>query len=478
MEEKLPHILQEILNALPGLRYQMALVVLFILVIVADLLKNAFVRKILPVVVGIGLIISLSLIDIQDNTLLTDLAGVGFYEPYLNYLFGGLVILLLVFDQVLMKRIRVGEYYSILLATLIGLSFILMSRSFLMLYLAIETVSICSYILTAFKFNKRSSEGALKYILFGAFSSALMLYGISLLYGLTGSLEFQEVFTHKVLTFNVLAQVGLFLTLGGIFFKLSAVPFHIWTPDVYESAPIPVAVFFSIAPKGAVLYILLTWKSYLETNESFIALICLVAIASIFYGNLSALRQSSLKRMLAYSSIAHAGFLLITALASPTSHFYFYLTIYLFMNLVAFGLAAWLESVEGDDRMARFSGVGLQIPLVGVIATIAMISLGGLPITAGFNAKLLIFIDLWNAYSLSSSNWLLLLFALGLVNIVISLFYYLRVPYFMFFGKEMPISFTLTHAQKVFLVLLSFPLLLFFFKPDWLLALIDWLNKS
>lgn len=480
MDKLLQYIKQglpEILNGLPALGYEMGLTCLFLLVVVWDLAKGKFFKKSLLSVVTGGLVLNYLLFSgYNQNVALDVIEGIGSHHPYLKLLFVVLSLLILLYDQLLNKIDRVGEYYAILVAILIGLSFILMAKNFLVLYLAIEAVSICSYILVAFKFDKKSSEGSLKYILFGAFSSALMLYGISLLYGLSGSLTFAEVFVHQAINEELIGKLALLLTLIGIFFKISAVPFHIWTPDVYESAPTTIASYLSVAPKAAVVYILSNFVEHLKGNEFFLIILSVVAIASILFGNLSALRQTSFKRMLAYSSIAHAGFLLIAVVASPKDHLHFYLTIYLFMNVAAFGLASWLESVATNDSLQSFNGFGLKHPFIGVVAVIVMISLAGLPITAGFNAKLLIFIDLWGSYSSSGSIWLLALFAVGLVNVVVSLFYYLKAPYFMFFSKVEALNVNLTYAQRIYFGLLSFPLLLFFFKPDWLLTFINWLS--
>ena len=298
-----------------------------------------------------------------------------------------------------------------------------------------------------------------------------------MLYGISHHLDFESVFTNSAIQTNILGQIGVIFTLGGLLFKLAAVPFHIWVPDVYESAPTPIVTFFSIAPKAAVVYLLSNWLEYFtENNAFFISVLAIVAILSIMIGNLSALRQQSLKRMLGYSSIAHAGFLLIAVISSTKETLFFYLVIYLFMNTIAFALANWQESISRQDKISLYRGLGLKYPFIGVVTLITMISLAGLPLTAGFNAKLLVFADLWGNYSHSTNYLLILLLVIGLINVVISLYYYLRLPYVMFFRQGENINIQISLMQKIFFSVFTIPLLVFFFKPDWLFLLISWLG--
>ncbi|MDZ7933864.1 MAG: NADH-quinone oxidoreductase subunit N [Emticicia sp.] len=210
----------------------------------------------------------------------------------------------------------VGEFYAIFMALVWGLFIMTMTTNWLMLYVSLEMVSICSYILVVFNKGKANSEAGIKYLLFGATSSAIMLYGISLLYGMTGTLNFvgQEFATFLGQNPTWIAQIAIFMAVGGLLFKLSAVPFHSWTPDVYEATPTPIVAFLSIAPKAAVVLVLIRLFSSLSID--FRMIMAVVIMASITIGNFSALWQTNTKRMLGYSTIAHAGFMLVGLLAT------------------------------------------------------------------------------------------------------------------------------------------------------------------
>jgi len=373
------------------------------------------------------------------------------------------------------------DWLPIFLALLLGLYLMAMSVNLLAIYLSIELVSLSSYLLTALARDRKASEGGIKYLLFGAVSSAIMLYGMSLLYGLTGTLDLTSSVVEAELAKNSLYVVYLagILTLSGIFFKLSLVPFHVWTPDTYDAAPTPIAAFFSVGPKAAALLVLMRVLTALPTN--FQTPLAVVALASITLGNLSALWQTDAKRLLAYSSIAHAGFLLVGIVAFNETGFEaatFYIATYLFINLAAFLLIDLLAQQRGGSlTLQEFSGLGTTQPLISVVLTLIMIALAGLPPTVGFTAKLLAFSALLEAYQTSANGWLLALFGIGLLNVVISLFFYLRIPLLLFFrpapGGSSPLV-ALTRSQFILGALLALPVVAFFFKPEWLL---QWIEK-
>lgn len=388
------------------------------------------------------------------------------------------------------------EWYSLLLAMLIGLFLMTISVNLLSIYLSIELVSICSYLLTALTAERKASEGGLKYLLFGAVSSAIMLYGMSLLYGITGTLDLTtEAFGMELAhQDSAVVIVAMLLTLAGLLFKLAGVPFHIWTPDAYEAAPIPVAAFFSVAPKAAAILVLMRLVTVLPAELSTADMIlgastaslqtplAVLALAGILIGNLSALRQTNAKRLLAYSTIAHAGFLLVGVVAFNQAGFeavFFYISTYLFISLAAFFLidllARRVNQEESVDRftLSRLTGLGAKFPFIAVALTVVMLALTGLPPTVGFTAKLLAFSALFDAYQHSSDNWLLALFVLGLLNALISLVYYLKIPFLLFFRatpesnridtSELPVSVLLLT------LVLVIPIIGLFVKPDWLL---------
>ncbi|MBO0936275.1 NADH-quinone oxidoreductase subunit N [Fibrella sp. HMF5335] len=370
------------------------------------------------------------------------------------------------------------EWYVLLVGMVLGLYLLTMAVNLLVIYLSIELVSIASYLLTGLVADRKAAEGGLKYLLFGAVSSAIMLYGMSLLYGLTGTLDVtSDGFAGLLAQGGPVALVAGLLTLAGVLFKLSAVPFHIWTPDAYEAAPIPVAAFFSIGPKAAALLVLMRLLSAGPSAEMQTPL-AVVALAGILLGNLSALRQTDAKRLLAYSTIAQAGFLLVGVVALNESGFEaatFYVATYLFITLAAFFLIDALAP-NGSLRIADFAGRFSAAPLLGVCLTVVMLALTGLPPTVGFTAKLLSFSALFEAYQTTGNPWLIWLYGIGLANVVVSLFYYLRIPFLLIF-RPVPAGavlqpIRLTAGQWVALAITVPPVVLLFLKPDWLLRLI------
>ena len=391
------------------------------------------------------------------------------------------------------------EWYSILVAMTLGLFLMTLSVNLLSIYLSIELVSICSYLLTALSADRKASEGGIKYLLFGAISSAIMLYGMSLLYGMTGTLDLTaDAFGVELARQDAaVAAVAVLLTLAGLLFKLAGVPFHVWTPDAYEAAPVPVAAFFSVAPKAAAVLVLMRIITALplEVPDGAAAMegataivlqtpLAVLALAGILIGNLSALRQPDAKRLLAYSTIAHAGFLLVGVVALSEAGFeavLFYAGTYAFISLAAFFLIDLLARSNGSTlTISQFAGLGAKQPLLAVALTIIMLALTGLPPTVGFTAKLLTFSALYDAYQRSGDPWLLTLFALGLLNALISLVYYLKIPFLLFFRSapipaESTVAIKLPTAAVWLSVGLVVPVVGLFLKPDWLLGLIaDW----
>jgi NADH-quinone oxidoreductase subunit N len=383
------------------------------------------------------------------------------------------------------------EWYSLLLAMTLGLFLMTMSVNLLSIYLSIELVSICSYLLTALTTTRKASEGGMKYLLFGSVSSAIMLYGMSLLYGMTGTLDLTaEAFALGMVQQDiVVVAVAGVLTLAGLLFKLAGVPFHVWTPDAYDAAPIPVAAFFSVAPKAAGLLVLMRVVTALPavapTGGATAAVLqtplAVLALAGILIGNLSALWQTDAKRLLAYSAIAQAGFLLVGVVALSDAGFeaaVFYAATYLFISLASFFLVDLLARSTGRDTLTitDFAGLGARQPVLSIALMIVMLALTGLPPTVGFTAKLLSFSALFDTYQRTGNGWLLALFGLGLLNALISLAYYIKIPFFLFFRTVSAETVTVPLPKPaVWLAVgLVVPVLLLFVKPDWLLEWFVW----
>ncbi len=415
-----------------------------------------------------------------DRMLVLDLKAVVF-----KFLIVLSTILLLAHIYVTKKEL-VAEFYPILISMVIGLCLMTMSVNLLMIYLSIEIVSVSSYILTTIDKTRKSTESGLKYILFGASASAVMLYGMSLLYGMTGTLDITSPnFSRGISQIDSVAStVAIVLTISGFLFKISASPFHVWTPDVYESAPTPVVAFFSVAPKIAGFLVAIRFYAAVPNNLQTITAV--LAMASITFGNFSALWQNNAKRLLAYSTIAHSGFMLIglvTMTQLGLTSIVFYLIVTLFTNLAAFLLVDFAEQLSVNSFTANnqslipnFSGLGRLNPFYGIMMLIVMISLAGIPPTAGFFAKLNIFSALWETYQNTNQPILLWLFIFGLLNTAISLFFYLKIPFYLFFKEPLENqSFELNSKQYFLAIILVLPILILFFKADWLMDLISYL---
>jgi len=502
--------LAEITASLPWLLPEGVLTGLLLLLLLTDLIagkKGAYWLVVLAVLGFLGHLFTLylqwqQLVQLQEAPVLMDMLRVDGPSLFFRAIFsvGGLLAVLLGIpyrsgtapsSSIALRS--VGEFYVVLCGLLLGASLMALSVNLLMLFLSIEVVSISSYILTNFNFDKKSAEAGIKYLLFGGISSGLMLYGMSLLYGFGGSLYLGPELVQGLSELSF-APVALALVLAGagFLFKISAVPFHIWAPDVYEGAPTPVVAVFSVVPKLAGLAVILRYTAFIQVlSEQLLLLdwqwvLSVVAIITIVVGNFAALSQRNAKRMLAYSSIAHSGFLLVGVIAYSEyglSSTMFYAGIYLFMNFAAFLIVRMISRSTGREYIHEYQGLGKQFPLVGVLMLLVMISLTGLPPTAGFTAKLLIFSSLWQTYQVSGSTMMALLLLIGLLNTVVSLFYYLKIPYFMFFKEKQedeaaddsPIfdKIRMLAGEQILAVLLVLPLLLLFFKADWLLNLIN-----
>lgn len=483
-------VLQKIATDFSGIIPEICLVLFLLLLLGLDLVykKNNSSLLTWGALAGFALTMLLTYLQgkaIGDHTvyLYSSFLQLDRYTIYLKQLFclsGILTVVFTLYSSDYQKEGK-GEFYYLLVTVVLGLQLLVMSNNLLMLFISLEIVSIGSYILTIFNFDKKGTESAIKYILFGALCSGIMLFGMSLLYGATGHFGFPSN-VHLQGNGAMLLVLSVFLTLTGLFFKISAFPYHIWTPDIYQGAPSPVVAFFSVAPKAAGLAVLFKFLSPLlvitsEVSGILTYLLAGVAVLTMTIGNFSALVQTNLRRMLAYSAIGHAGFILMALVSVKElaiTAILFYLTVYLFMNFTAFGLVDIFAGKSGSADVNNFKGLGLKMPFLGVIFVLTMISLTGLPPTAGFYAKLFVFSALWETYQVSGNQLFLYLLLFGLLNTVISLFYYLRIPYFIYFKKDD--SGTILTSEPIwvnlFMALISLPLLILFFNPNWVLNVI------
>jgi len=331
-----------------------------------------------------------------------------------------------------------SEYAILIVTVTFGMSLMALATNLLVLYLGVETVSIVSFVLAGFgRDSMRSNEASLKYLVYGAASSALMIYGFSLIYGYTGSLFYPEIARQVAAMgqFPLGLSFAVLLAYAGLAFKLAAFPMHFWAPDVYEGAPTPVVTFFSVGPKAAGFAALIRlvievfsvrlsdghWKA-IDGSHLVVGLAAVSAI-TMTIGNLCAVGQTSAKRMLAYSSIAHVGYLLMGLVALDETGLLailFYLVAYCAMNIGAFWIVGLVRDFRGTDEVEAFRGFGWSHPTVAICMSVFLFSLTGLPVFAGFIGKFLLFRAVWNA---PGFLWLAVV---GVLNSVVSLYYYSR----------------------------------------------------
>ena len=390
------------------------------------------------------------------------------------------------------KSFGTGEYYVLIAIMAFGMMLMVTAVDLILIYLAIETVSIMSFILAGYlKREKRSNESALKYVIYGAFSSGLMLFGLSILFGLTGSTKLCMI-GHGIEQLgndaNFALIISYILILAGFAYKISIVPFHFWTPDVYEGAPTTITAFLSVAPKAAGFAIIIRFfhivfgdAGALQADNWFTftilpwdQIIALLAVLTMTLGNVVAIQQENLKRMLAYSSIAHAGYMLMVIPVLTTDSIFaitFYLIIYMIMNLGAFFVIIAVKNDTGGETFKDYKGLGWRMPLIGVIMTIFMFSLTGLPPTAGFIGKFYLFAALIDGGT--QFYWIAFV---GVINSVISLYYYMRVVKVMYFDGESQKQ--LKHPTlPISLILIGLSVLILLFGIYWS-PIADWVRNS
>ena len=352
----------------------------------------------------------------------------GVFFGFLFLISAALVILLSV-RYLEIEEEQHGEFYALLLFATIGMMFLAMGNDLITLFLGLETMALSFYVLAGFLRDKKASnESAVKYLLLGAFSSGILAYGFSLMYGIAGStnlIRIAQAFSTRP-PGDVLVLISLVTVSAGLFFKIAAVPFHMWAPDVYEGAPTSVAASISVASKAASFALLLRLfcTAFWPVRPDWEMVVAWVAVASLTVGNLGALRQTNLKRMLAYSSIAHVGYMLLGLVAGTPNGFKgiaVYLLVYVFMNTGAFAIVILLrrEGVIGDT-FEDLNGLISRRPLAAILLLLFMLSLAGIPPTAGFIGKYFIFVSL-----IETHHYLLAIFAA--LYIAPAVYYYFRV---------------------------------------------------
>ena len=371
----------------------------------------------------------------------------------------GVYLISLLFADWFKKSEHLSEFFMLMLAALLGMFFMISSGNLLMFYLSLEMATIPVAAMVNFDLEKKvSSEAAMKMILSSAFSSGILLFGISLVYGITGTISFAEM--PALLDGSPLMIMAFVFLFTAFAFKLSIVPFHLWTADVYEGAPFAATSFLSVISKGSVAFIFMAtlYKVFEPMQDVWYNMVMLLSIVTMIVGNLFALRQQNIKRFLAFSSIAQVGFILVgmsSNSAMGTTSVVYFILIYTFSNLAAFGVAAAIASQTGKEKIDDYKGLYQTNPFLSWVLALALFSLAGIPPTAGFFGKLFLI-----TAGASKGNYLFI--TIAALNMIVSLFYYLKVVRAVFMDKnDQPIQkITLETSTRFALILCSIAIVL------------------
>jgi NADH-quinone oxidoreductase subunit N len=366
------------------------------------------------------------------------------------------------------------EYYIIIFTSTLGAALLTVANHFVLFFLGIETLSVSLYILIAFQRSKTNSiEAGIKYLILASVSSAFLLFGMALIYTAFGTMQFGEIVAtlviHQPLSPLVLSGFGMMMV--GIGFKLALVPFHMWTPDVYQGAPAPVSAYIATVSKGAVMAILIRFFFILKgfSNQYLFVAISGIAILSMFVGNILAIRQKNIKRLLGYSSIANMGYLIIILLTGSNKGVQasiFYLISYFFTTIGAFGVISLLSTNEYEaEKIEDFKGLFWKRPWVAMVFTLSLLSLAGIPVTAGFIAKFYVILEGMKA-------GLMVLIISMIINSVIGLYYYLRIITTLFSTANETNLPELSFFGNITLAIIAVSILLLGIYPGWLIDII------
>jgi NADH-quinone oxidoreductase subunit N len=449
------------LQSLPAIAPEIGLMVMAVVVLALDLWLPESQRRGIAIVTGVGLLgTAAAYFLLWGPTLHPETAGMFWggtiHHDALSEIFMVMILIAAAITSLMTVDVeglsRKGEFYLVIIVSSLGACLMSGASDLIMVFLALETTTIPLYILAAFnRKDSRSSESGMKYFLFGSFASAILLYGLSLLYGFSGQTNLYEIAKYLTSTsFSTNAVpvlVSIALIVAGFGFKISAAPFHFWTPDVYEGAPTPVTAFLSVASKAASFALLVRFFVAVfpgtvvingqEIQSFWTQLAAALAVISMTLGNIVALAQKNIKRLLAYSSIAQAGYTLVgvAALSSVAGQnqavaaIAFYMFMYTFTNLLAFGVIILFTNTTGSETIADLAGLSRRNPMLALAMTIALLSLAGIPPAAGFFGKFFLF----QAAVQSGLVWLAIV---GVMNSIVALYYYLVVIKVMYVDRS------------------------------------------
>lgn len=487
MNVSIPNILDQIIASIPLFKPELTLIIGFIACIFIALFVEKRWKNSTFTGCMVTLVFSLYYLVGQLPTTGTGFSGIWLVDTLSTYARLVIISSTLIIAIFLQQRHpkNNGDVYSILLAATLGMHVLSCTSNWLMAFIGIEMVSIASYILVGyFSQNKVQSEAAMKYVLFGSVCAAVMLYGLSLIYGLTGNLGFQSA-AHLQGLMDApegIVTLALLFVFAGIGFKLSFVPFHVWSPDVYQGAPTAITAFLSTIPKvGAIVLFTRLYQSWSSTAFYFSDLstwfIIVVAIVTMLVGNLAALRQQDVKRMMAYSSIGHTGLLLMAVFAyqDAFSYLLFYIVAYVIMNLATFIFIDQIEQQTGSTSLLSYAGLGKKMPMLFTAFTLVAVSLIGIPPTVGFVAKLMVFTSTFSVFQSSGDTGALLLLIVGALTAVISLFFYFKIPLYAFLrNSDQPVA---PNKQIGILLIIAYILtgliILLGIFPNWLMEVVS-----
>lgn len=429
------------------MRHELLLTLAMLIILIAEIFTSQNSKqKLIPFsIILMGVVTALGFIPVAEGTLFGGMYQTDALRVFMkNILNIGLFIILLQSSEWLKKSRnseRIPEFFILTLASTIGMSLMISAGDFLLMYLGIEMATIPSALMAAYERHKnQSAEAGMKLILTSALSSGILLFGLSMIYGVTGSIYFDDVQKEFLLHANFsLPALGLVFFISGMAFKISLVPFHLWTADVYEGAPVSVTAFLSVLSKGAAVFVLMwvLWQVFGQVEYLWSKMIFAISALTMTVGNLFAIRQNNMKRFLAFSSIAQAGFILLGIMApSATSMatIVFFLMIYIVTNLAAFGVVGIIANKTGLENISDYKGLYHTNPKLSLALMLSMFSLAGIPPVAGFFGKFFLF-------SAVSSAGFYSLLIVAVLNAAISLYYYLLPVKAMFIDKnETPIE--------------------------------------
>ena len=459
---------------------ELSLIIAGLIIIVLDpLLKGSSKNNIYGIALlglAVGFILNLKRFGAPESAF-SGALSLDDFAAYFNLIFliGAFLAVILSRDYLSNISKYANEFYALILFSTSGMMILSSAQEFMSLFLGFEIMSISVYILSAFnRKSVRSTEAGIKYLILGGFSSAILLYGIALLYGASGSIYLAEIVSNFNPA-NPLFLAGSALVLVGFIFKIGAFPLHQWVPDVYEGAPMPVTAFMSVGVKAAAFAILLRviFEGFTEIQFSIMPVLWIIAVFTMIVGNIAAIAQTSIKRMLAYSSIAHAGYALVGVVAAyggeqlAVSSVIYYLFAYMFMNLGAFGVLAYLSKDGKECELFEdISGLWKKRPYIALALGVFMFSLAGIPPTIGFFAKYRIFLSAVQA----DFYWLAVI---GILSSVVSAYYYLRVLVYAYMKEDTTTFPSFQPASSIVLIILCLGTLILGVFPfdSWDLAL-------